>query len=234
VLGDGERLVEARPGRTSLGDISRSRFVRACGGRLPCRNRNFPSAGRAPADVASIGESRASAGAHGQERRSWRATRSSAPRGNRGRGPAGRRGSNRTTQRYFRSGPVCSSVVTPGGRSMIRMLRKWISPPSDSRSGLDKGGAQRRLPEVTSAYSDSPAASLSTGRSITTTSWPRSSAREPPDASTTRCHPLRESIRKCHLSRADSSRRKHDERRCCERGDERQHRKSLRLHDHAR
>ena len=34
---------------------------------------------------------------------------------------------------YSTSGAVCSSVVIPGGSSMIRMFRKWISAPSDSR-----------------------------------------------------------------------------------------------------
>jgi Tol biopolymer transport system component len=46
---------------------------------------------------------------------------------NRGRGPAGRRGSDRTPERgYFRPGAVWSGVVTLGRSAMIRMLRKWI------------------------------------------------------------------------------------------------------------
>jgi hypothetical protein len=46
---------------------------------------------------------------------------------NRGRGPAGRRGSDRTPERgYLRSGAVWSGVVTLGRSAMIRMLRKWI------------------------------------------------------------------------------------------------------------
>ena len=32
--------------------------------------------------------------------------------------------------------PVCSGVVTPGGSSMMRMLRKWISAPSDLQAEI--------------------------------------------------------------------------------------------------
>jgi hypothetical protein len=31
------------------------------------------------------------------------------------------------------TGALCSGVVRPGGNSTIRMLRKWIGAPSDSR-----------------------------------------------------------------------------------------------------
>lgn len=31
------------------------------------------------------------------------------------------------------TGAVLSGAVTPGGNSMIRILRKWISAPSDSK-----------------------------------------------------------------------------------------------------
>ena len=35
---------------------------------------------------------------------------------------------------YFSTtGAVCSGLVTPGGSSMMRIERKWISAPSDSR-----------------------------------------------------------------------------------------------------
>lgn len=34
---------------------------------------------------------------------------------------------------FSASTPVCSGVAIPGGSSMILMLRKWISAPSDSR-----------------------------------------------------------------------------------------------------
>jgi hypothetical protein len=38
-----------------------------------------------------------------------------------------------TFQCYSTTSAVCSGVVMPGGSSRMRMLRKWISEPSDSR-----------------------------------------------------------------------------------------------------
>ena len=41
--------------------------------------------------------------------------------------------SRRSSRPNSTTGAVCSGVVMPGGSSRMRMLRKWISAPSDSR-----------------------------------------------------------------------------------------------------
>ena len=49
----------------------------------------------------------------------------------------------------------CSGLVTPGGNSSIRMLRKWISAPSDSRQRYPFFWVELRMPLTTLPLTES-------------------------------------------------------------------------------